>query len=106
MSPPSNNAGLVAAAFLFLCATSFMILSNFLFYVMIGQINVKLPEEQRIGYFWFDFGKNARVFREYRRLYPSGYLHVFAAFFFAVAIALLLAFAWEFGFFDFGNLQR
>jgi hypothetical protein len=101
----ASNADIFTAAVFFACAIGLVLSANVLFYRMIGQINVKLSEDQKIGYFWFDFGKNAKVFREYRRLYPSGRLHRWAALLFFVALAFLLAAAWKFGFFNFSHLQ-
>lgn len=105
MSSLSNNAGFVVAFIFFGCGVSLMLLANFLLYIMIGRVNVKLPEEQRIGYFWFDLGKNIRVLREYRRLYPDSALGILAVILFFVSIAFVIAFAWKFGFFNFSHLK-
>jgi len=47
-------------------------------YVMIGEINRKIEDDNRISYFWFTPVKGLRVFLEYRRLYPKGRLHIYA----------------------------
>jgi hypothetical protein len=96
----------IASLVLFACAVSFVLLANFLLYAMIGRINVRIPADQRIGYFWFDFGKNVKILREYWRLYPDGSLHLLAVGSFCIGMALLLAFAWQFGFFHFNNIKR
>ncbi|MGA2482656.1 MAG: hypothetical protein ABSF92_06025 [Candidatus Acidiferrales bacterium] len=40
---------------------------NMLALVMIGKINQKLPEDQRVGY----FGWSSRIKKQYRALYPE-----------------------------------
>jgi len=60
---------------LFAAATSLVIGANLVLYVMIGEINRKLPEEQQIGYLGFYPSKAFRITREYRRLYPGGHLN-------------------------------
>lgn len=101
----ATNADMFAAAVLFACAVSLMLSANVVFYKMIAQINVKPPEDERIGELWFTVSKNAKVLREYRRLYPSGRLNVLAILLFIAALSFMLAAAWEFGFFDFSHLQ-
>jgi hypothetical protein len=45
-------------------------------YAMIGDINGKKPDGERISYFGFTPFKTFRISDEYRRLYPAGRLHV------------------------------
>jgi hypothetical protein len=51
--------------------------ANVFQYMMIGAINRKRPDGDRVSYFGFTFFKNLRIFAEYRRLYPDGHLHVY-----------------------------
>jgi hypothetical protein len=57
---------------LFSLACSCAILSSFLLWQEIGEINRKLPDAEQISYWGMHPAKMARVKREYRRLYPSG----------------------------------
>lgn len=104
MSLTNNNAGFVIGLVLFACAVSLIVLANFLFYVMIGRINLKLPENERVGYFGF-FSKNFRVLNEYRHLYPSSPLYICFFILFGAAMVLLVACAWQLGFFNFSHLK-
>jgi hypothetical protein len=51
--------------------------ANLLLYAMIGEINGKEPDAERISYFSFTPGKMFRILDQYRRLYPAGRLHVY-----------------------------
>lgn len=60
---------------LFVSATSLVIGANLVLYVMVGEINRKLPEDQQIGYLGFYPSKAFKITREYRRFYPNGNLN-------------------------------
>ena len=61
---------------LFATAIGLIIIAAILMQVMIGQVNLRVPEEARISPF-FDYpGKQFRIIREYKRLYPRGRLAV------------------------------
>ena len=60
---------------LFAVGGTLIIASSFIFYVMIGEVNRKLPENQQIGYLFFYPAKVFRITREYRRLYPHSRLN-------------------------------
>ena len=66
---PISTLALLAAA------TSLAVGANFVLYVMIGEVNRKLPEDQQIGYLGFYPSKAFRITREYRRFYPGGRLN-------------------------------
>jgi hypothetical protein len=51
--------------------------ANMILIMMIGEINRKRPEGNLISYFGFTYFKMRRIFREYRRLYPGGKLHIY-----------------------------
>jgi hypothetical protein len=74
-------------------------LANLVLYAIVGEVNRKLPEDRQFKYlFWYP-GKVSLLKKEYRRLYPEGNL---ASLFNACAglsAFLMLAFAWQFGFF-------
>jgi hypothetical protein len=82
---------------LFLMAQSCILLSGFVMFAMIGQINRKLPDNQQISYLNGNVIKTVQVFSEYRRLYPEGRLHTLTKSFFGLGIVLLIIFAWRFG---------
>jgi hypothetical protein len=53
-----------------ICAVASSIVTN----QILNAVNERLPPEQRIGpWFWY-WGKYCRLYREYRRLYPDGRL--------------------------------
>jgi hypothetical protein len=87
-------------AFIFLSlAASCMIASGYVLSAMIGEINRRLPDDERTSYLFGHFGKYAKISAEYRRLYPQGrLLQLYRAFLF-LGIALLIAFAWRIGMF-------
>jgi hypothetical protein len=60
---------------LFAAGTTLIIAANFVLYVMIGEVNRKLPEDQQIGYLGFYPAKAFRITREYRRFYPHSHLN-------------------------------
>jgi hypothetical protein len=55
--------------------------------MMIGEINRKRQEEDLVSYFGYTPLKIIRIFREYRRLYTYGKLHVLT--FAALALAFI-----------------
>lgn len=87
-------------SFLTLCSSiTFIVLANMLVLIMVGEINRKKRDSEQISYLGFTFVKGIKVITEYRRLYPSGTLHIFMIAFLAGAMCLLLVFAWQLGFF-------
>ncbi len=46
---------------------SFAVLGNMLYFMMIGKINERVPENERVSYFWW----GAEVRKRYKQLYPS-----------------------------------
>jgi hypothetical protein len=62
----------------FCVAISGVFLGNMLTMIMIGEINRKRPEGELLSYFGFTPGKSRLIFREYRRLYPDGKLHIYS----------------------------
>ena len=95
----SVNSTLVQAGIFLAASTTLTLCSGFIMFAMIGEINRKLPEQERIGYFFGHLAKYLRIFREYRRLYPKGRLLLFHHVSFAAAMALLLAAGWRLGLF-------
>ena len=53
---------------------SLAVLGNTLYFVMIGKINERVPENERISYFWWGTG----VRKRYKQLYPSNRLVLLA----------------------------
>jgi hypothetical protein len=90
-----NLTSIVLAAL----AVSCLVLSGFFLTQEIGEINRKLPEDQRISYWGIYAEKYARIKKEYRRLYPNGRIHIFAIIFQVAGFALLLLAAIAAGFF-------
>lgn len=98
-----KNQHLIAALILFAASVSFILISNFLMFAIIGEVNRKVPDAQRVSYLGWHFDKYQRTIREYRRLYPGGQLVRYHFVSLALGMIFLLAFAWEFGFFRFGS---
>src|SRR5580704_12251977 len=74
---------------------SFAILANMVSFIMIGKINERVPEHERISYFWW----GTEVRKRYKQLYPEGKLASFAD---AATVLLVLGFVlivwfWVFG---------
>jgi hypothetical protein len=62
----------------FCIAGSAAYLDNMLTMIMIGEINRKRQESDLVSYFGFTPRKVLMIFREYRRLYPDGKLHLYS----------------------------
>jgi hypothetical protein len=60
------------AMVLFCLACSCAILSAFFLWQQIGEINRKLPDNERISYWGMHPLKMAKIKIQYKRLYPSG----------------------------------
>jgi hypothetical protein len=57
---------------------------------MIDQVNQKLPWEQRFDWLFWYWSKHQRLFREYKRLYPTGRLRKRIWTLYGVSIACFL----------------
>lgn len=69
------------AIVLLVLAVSCIVLSTFILWREIDEVNRKLSDEQQISYLWMYTDKRLRIRKEYRRLYPNGRLeHVGVAF--------------------------
>jgi hypothetical protein len=90
------NSWQVTAVVLFVLSTVFGLISNFVLFAIIGEVNRKLPDEQQISYLGWHLAKYMRTIGEYRRLYPGGRLVQYHFGFFALAMSLFLAFGWVF----------
>jgi hypothetical protein len=62
----------------FCLAGSGVFLGNMLTMIMIGEINRKRREGDLVSYIGFTPQKARMIFREYRRLYPDGKLHIYS----------------------------
>ena len=47
-----------------------IVLANMLFYMILGEVNAKLPNNERIGAFFVNY-RNSEVLRRHRDLYPD-----------------------------------
>ncbi len=74
---------------------SFAIFANMLSFIMIGKINERVPENERISYVWW----GTEVRRRYKQLYPAGKLALPAdlCLILMVLFFLLLIKFWVFG---------
>ncbi|OLE85586.1 MAG: hypothetical protein AUG07_04290 [Acidobacteria bacterium 13_1_20CM_2_60_10] len=74
---------------------SFAVLCNMLSFMMIGKINARVPENERVSYFWW----GTEVRKRYKKLYPQSRL-VFLldlSLIFMVLCFLFLIRFWVFG---------
>ena len=79
-------------------SVTFAVLANLVHYMMIGEVNRKLPDDQQISYLLGYPGKYGRVIREYRRLCPNSRLDLLMKAFATLSLAFLVAFGWDLGF--------
>jgi hypothetical protein len=80
----------VAGIILITLGLSAVFLVNLFVTMMIGEINRGRQDPDVISYFAFRPAKMLRIFREYRRLYPGGKLHIYAVAFFGVQVVCLV----------------
>lgn len=90
----------ISAVLLLTAAAIAAILATLVFFVMIGKVNEKLSDSRKIPYF-FDFSypyfrKPTIVRKEYKRLYPTGRLHILRIALQVVALVLAVASAKQF----------
>lgn len=92
----------ISAVLLLTAAVTSAVLATLVFYIMIGKVNEKLPEDQKIPYFFsFSypyFRKPAIVRKEYKRFYPRGQLHVVYVLLGIIALGLAIAAAKQFSY--------
>lgn len=92
------SSGLISLA-LFLASQAAIVAGVSMVFAMIGKVNQKLPVDQQISYLGRHPFTHRRIFREYRRLYPSGRLVLYFYIAVYVGVGFLGAFVWQFGFF-------
>lgn len=74
----SMSGPVIVGVVALLLAMSGFSLSNLFVTAMIGEINRKSDDKNAISYFGYHPSKAIFIFREYRRLYPSGRFHIYA----------------------------
>jgi hypothetical protein len=60
------------AAVALIVAGAFVMIANLLIYAMLGQVNARLPEAERLSYVGFHLEKNSRIAKLYKHFYPNG----------------------------------
>lgn len=75
----------------FAFAVTFIIVANLIVYAMLGQVNARLPDGEKLSYVGFHVGKNRRITMLYRQFYPNGRLHWVARAAFGLAVACMIA---------------
>lgn len=75
--------------------TTATVLANMLSFIMIGKINVLLPERERISYLWWGTG----VRKQFKKLYPGNKLVLLldACFVIMILSFIFLVKFWVFG---------
>jgi hypothetical protein len=66
LTPPFTASAIILG----LVFGSFAILANLISLIMVGKINERVPESERISYFWW----GTQVRRKYKQLYPESKL--------------------------------
>ena len=74
----------------------FAIAANMLSFVMIGKINERVPEAERVSYFWWSTG----VKKRYKELFPSSKIPLLVN---VCVVMLLVVFALTVRFWVFGS---
>lgn len=72
------NARVITGIAAFCIAMTGVFIGNMLTMIMIGEINRKRQEGNLVSYIGFTPSKSRLIFREYRRLYPDGRLHIYS----------------------------
>ena len=93
-------ANLKIALSLFVAAQTLILVSGFVLFAIIGEVNRRLSDQQQFSYLWGHFSKYVDIFREYRHLYPAGRLDLYCKVFLACGFILLLGSAWKLGLFQ------
>lgn len=78
------------ATIAFALAVTFAIAANLIIYVMLGQVNARLPASERLSYVGFHLAKNRRIGMLYRQFYPAGRLHWVARIAFGAAVVCMI----------------
>ena len=87
------SARVITGIISFCVALTGLLMANMFLTMMIGEINRKRQDGGLVSYFGFTFPKMLRIFGEYRRLSPSGNMHICALVSFALAIIGLVSVA-------------
>jgi hypothetical protein len=90
---------LVVALVLLLVVVACGMASTFAAWRIVEEVNPRLPENEKFDPVGWTFPKQLRLFREYRRLYPSGRLVSRFWFLVTAMFTSLLGIAWLVGFF-------
>jgi hypothetical protein len=90
---------LVAALVLLLAGVGSAIAATSVSWKMVEQVNSRLPDNERFDSVWWAFPKYLRLFRQYRRLYPSGRLVSHFWYLQTAMLVSLVGVAWLVGFF-------
>ena len=86
----------------FMClGGSFAILSNLIYFVMIGKINERVPPDQRVSYIWW----GSEVKRKYSQLYPDDKLAVMLNVCLTLTVICFPLLLWSMGIFS-GDTQK
>jgi hypothetical protein len=93
------STNVLVALVLFAAAQVCAALGGYLQWIMLAEVNRKLPDAEQISYFLWYRGKYVRLLKEYRRLYPGGRLPTLSRVAFATGVLLFLTAAGAFGFF-------
>jgi hypothetical protein len=93
------STNILIALVLFAFAQACVVVAGYLQWIIIAEVNRKLPDAEQISYFLGYPGKYFKILREYRRLYPEGRLPALSGLAFGAGLLFMLAAAWAFGFF-------
>ena len=79
--------------FLSLAGGSFAVFANMIYFVMIGKVNERLPEGERISYLWW----GTEVRKKFKQLYPGSKLIFFLDLCVAIVAVCFCILIWVIG---------
>jgi hypothetical protein len=94
-----TKSNLTIVLILFLTSQTCIIAAGFLMFVMIGEVNRKVPEEMKVSYLFSSPGKYVDICRQYRNLYPDSHVLSYHILLVIAGFLLLIGFGWRNGIF-------
>lgn len=80
------NIRIILGILAFCALVTGLVVANMFTMAMIGEINRKRKNGETVSYIGFTPSKSLQIVREYKSLYPSGKLHVYARSAFGLAV--------------------
>jgi disulfide bond formation protein DsbB len=65
--------------------------ANVAVWKVMAEVNARVPEDQRVTWWWWTIGKHLRLWREHKRLCPESHWRLYSVLSFSMAIILMIA---------------